>query len=433
MGHCPTERLEGGILISDNRRHHVQRLVFYPAQISDHDQIGSWDREMAREMAEEDPERCISCSKPLSKEALQLEFQNRLKKRIDRNSDTHNDSELRLIRYLGAHAHVMEAQKLLFKNDTVVNFLVRIFRRLPNMHDVDIFTGRSYVGGAKLTRSFEGFSVMELDYSGRNTLQSFCKALDGALVKVHRLAFITDTMLCPNNYEEEECDLYYRSSAGLHRKRCDFGMSESEFWEAHSVVHHLPSTLRCWLSNSLLSNLREFRLYLELKYRHLTGAGDECGPGLAGDLYPGLSNVFAHARSLERLELGLNWNSYRHGVDSELEAGLDVGAAFTFNYAYPTRLKHIELRQCEPKKLDNVLKLFQMCADVLEVVYVEDVLDKYHSWREILQRLKEHQFPSLKRFDVYDPGQDDRYDAVPYLQGLEAHNPIPEQVKYSSW
>ena len=351
-------------------------------------------------------------------EAQRLKFRDTLRKRINRNSHTHNESELRLIRYLGRHAHATEAQQLLFMNDTIVELLARVFKHLPNIHDIDIFTGQSYVGGARLSRTFEGFSALELDYSGRNTIKSFCTALNEAPVRIHKLAFITDTMLCLNYYDDDCCDLVYSSSAEMHRERFYFG----SIWEADPVVHHLPSTLDHWLSCTLLSNLCEFRLYLNSNYRHLTGGGDKYGMGIEGDFYPGLNRVFRHARNLERLEFGLNWNSYRSLPDFELASGLDVGTAFS--NAYPTRLKHIELRQCEPKSLGNVLKLFRMCADLLEVVYVEDSFRHYDSWREILQQLKKYQFPSLKCFDLYDQYLSGFYDAGPYLQGLEACDPM---------
>ena len=402
------------MLTCDDRRHYVNRLVFSPAQISDHYRIGKSARHVTG-----DHELCSPGCERLSKQEQQLQFQDSLKKRIDRNSHTHNDSELRLIRYLGNHAHAMEAQKLLFTNDTVVKLLARIFRHLPNMHNIDVFTVRSYVGGAKLARSFEGFSPLELDYSGRTTLKSLFTALDEAPVRIYGLGFITNRMLCPTTYDEDYCDLDCSKLAQIQRRRRDIGLSK-DLWTDDPTVYTLPSALRGWGWSSLLNNLHEFRLYLDSNYRVLTGGPDEFGDGIDSDLYPGLNKVFKDARNVDRLEFGLNSNS----CEDELETGLDVGAVF--RNAYLTRIKHVELRHCQPKKLNNVLKLFQTCADVLEKVYIEDNFNRYDLWRKILEQLKKHKFPSLKRFDLYDYKWGGFYDAGPYLQGLEADNPIPE-------
>lgn len=384
------------ILIVNDRRNYVQKLVFYPAQLSD--------------------------------EAHRDDCRKFLKDRIDRHSHTHNDSELRLIRYLGNYAHALEAQKLLFANDTVVKLLARIFRHLPNMQGFDIFTGRSYVGGAKLTKSFEGFNPAEFDYSGKNTLRSLFIAFLEAPVRISRLGFITNRALCPNDYNGDDCNLIYSSLAKINRRRRDFVLSQGDVWTDSSIVSTLPSALRSGLACSSLSSLRDFRLYLDSNYRVLTGGESDFGDGLDSDLYPALNKVFKYARNLERLEFGLNCDCYHcEFYDCGLDSGFDVGAAFKNEYL--TRLKHIELRHCEPKKVQDVLKLFQMCADLLEVVYIEDKFTDYDSWRDILRLLKKYQFPNLKRFDLHDYKYGGFYSAGPYLQGLEADNPIPEQLK----
>ena len=379
-----------GMLTCDDRRNYVQKVVFSAAHLNDG--------------------------------AHQDEYRQLLKQRIYRPSYTQNETELRLIRYLGNYARALEAQRLLFADDTVVKLLARIFKQLPSMHNIDIFTGRSYIGGAKLEQSFEGFSAQELNNSGVKTLKSLFMALDEASVRVHRLAFITDKMLCPNNYNGAECDLIRFSLTHIHRFRANFGLLHQDLWWNFAIVQNLPSALSSWLPSSLLCNLREFSLHLDCYYRYLTGGGDHFGSGVKDDLYPGLQNVFQHARSLQRLEFGLNWNSSRHGLENPHTNGLAFGAAF--GNAYPTQLKHLELRQCEPVMADDTLKLFRMCAHVLEVVYVEDSSFEYDSWGWILQQLKEYQFPCLKRFNVYDLDGYGRYDAGPYLRGLEARNPL---------
>ena len=182
------------MLIVGIRRNYVQKLIFFPAQISD--------------------------------QARQFECREELKERIDRHSHTHNDSELRLIRYLGAHAHFMEAQKMLFTKDAVVKLLARIFRHLPNMHDLDIFTGRSYVGGAKLTSSFEGFNPAEFDYSGEKPLRGLFTALFEAPVRLSGLRFTTERTLCPNDYNGDDCSLTRSSLAKRDRRRRNFVLIE---------------------------------------------------------------------------------------------------------------------------------------------------------------------------------------------------------------
>ena len=203
---------------------------------------------------------------------------------------------------------------------------------------------------------------------------------------------------------------------------------EGDVWTDDSIVNTLPSALRGWLACSMLGSLRDFRLYLDSNYRVLTGGADGYGDGLDSDLYTGLNKVLKHARNLERLEFGLNCDCYHcESYDCGLESGFDVGAAF--KNAYLTQLKHVELRHCEPKQPEDVHKLFQVCAESLEMVYIEDKFTEYHSWTEILQGLKKCQFPSLKRFKLYDPKGCKEYNAGPYLQGLEACDPITEAVK----
>ncbi|MDI1489522.1 MAG: hypothetical protein OHK93_008801 [Ramalina farinacea] len=358
-----------------------------------------------------------------------------LKERIDWQSHTHNDSELRLIRYLGTYAHFMKAQKMLLTDDTAVKVMARSFRRLPNIQAVDIFTGTSNVGAAKLTRSFEALSARELDNSGMNTLKSLFQALNKAPVTVRRLAFITDTMLCTNEYNGSHCDLIYSSVAKMRRKKVDFGLGEeAACWTDNSPIHALPSSLARWLTSSLLSSLRDFRLYLDSRNLWTWRLEKQFGKGIDGDLYLRLNRFFRNAGNLERLEFGLNCDCYDR--DSDISgfneraptSTFDIGAAL--KDAYPTRLKHVELRNCQPERLDHVLQLFRGCTDVLEVVYIEECFDaEYDALCEILRRLKKHQLPRLKRFDLFDDVFRESYVAGPYLQGLEANDPLTEAAE----
>ena len=348
-----------------DRRHYVRRLIFSPVQFHD-----------GAEMFE--------CHKGL-------------KERIDRDSHTLNESEIRFFRYLGTHTQYMQNQRVLNTNDSGIKLLTRSFRRLSNVHTIDIVTGPHFIGARKVNRSFKDFLRLELDASGANTLNVLFTAVREARLKVRKLGFIQEHMVCEN-------DPCARCSAESSHDwiRRPYLFSTSFYCPSAPVMMDSPPSLI--RSPCIGSILRQFKFYRNV----LSSAPED-----VAEVEVAIRRILGSAKSLERLEIG-----------QIAHTGTEIGNVF--RRVHLPRLKYLEFCRTDIQDGDTLGQVFTTHALRLEHVRVtEEYFTRNVDWEELLSQLRNKSFPVLRSFILQKWFEETATDAAPFINKVTAEHPLP--------
>ena len=337
-------------------------------------------------------------------------YQTSVKKRLERDTFSHNTCALAFGKHVAAYKGYLEAQTYLSKKEQDLHILVRALRRFPHLKNVTVTFNDGKIGAQEIMSAFGVLNGNEITFDAEYTLSILVRALIGSQRKLEVLN------LCPEERPEASLLNWSRRYSCLSLDTRFKYVAEppekvtlkalNEAFRGQHPDHRLEVI-------SLSRHLREFTLSgLNFAATQLYLLGDTLQP------------LTSQAWQLEKVSI--------------CPAGIDMPAVHdpllhfdSLSRGSPSfrNLRHLELKLVEsPASL--LLDLFSKNSHSLETVLLEYMrIVGGGTWSNVLRKLRSISFKTLHSFILSDcGGEEGLVIAEDYINRITSKDPIISQM-----
>lgn len=339
-------------------------------------------------------------------------YQGPVRRRLERDTFSHNLFSLSFGKHVAAYKSYVEAQDYLSKKSQDAKILLRALRHLPRLKDVTVVFRNEIIGAREIMSTFGLLNGSEITLDSEYTLPLLMEALSEAGRKLDIFKLVSD--------EGTPWKLFCDSRTTFNESH------EPRFRYVSSSPTNVTATalLKAFLSENwtirekmviLISSLRVFNMSgLTMDSNHFIEWSDALAP------------IVAHASSLEGLSIMPNATRNPEANGQRLHL-----SSILHESTHLRRLQYLTLKNVNsPDSL--LVELFtRSSASLVDVTLLYVQITGSKSWSGVFRKLRNVEFKVLKSFVLLDCGEAqgvmfDTVRAENYLRRITDKCPIAE-------
>ena len=339
-------------------------------------------------------------------------YQSSVRKRLERDTFSHNVFSLSFGKHVAAYKGYVEAQDYLSKKSQDLNILTRALRRLPRLKNVTVVFKNEIIGARELMLAFGLLNGNEVTRDAEYTLSVLIEALHESDRKLDTFNLFSDDGPSLHLFSVSRRDFNDR-----HEPRFKY-VSESP---ANVTAKALWDAFRGGDDNK--PRFRAMHLMRRLREFNMSGLEIDCNDSFVFERWShSLEPIVAFADRLEELSIAPTTSGAVVRSDQNLNLSSILNDSSSFKFLRYITLRHVE----SPESL--LVALFTQCSRTLVNVALFYVrVSRGGSWSDVLRKSRNADFNVLYDFLLLHCGEaKDVIRAQRYLKRITDKDPIAE-------
>ncbi|KAL9630256.1 MAG: hypothetical protein Q9164_006512 [Protoblastenia rupestris] len=327
----------------------------------------------------------------------------RMKRVLERDSITLNNSDLRLVKYESAYKGFLMAQDCLEEQGSDSKILTRALRQLPQICNIEVILQSNWIGAKEISQAFGTTHGEECEFYCEHTLPVLFQSLFDASRKLIYLRFTQ------NDFQDKGANIS-KGDRSTHR-RCYAPVN------AHSIDTPSVAAMKDTFGQKhnwtgCLEHLRvfEFRRYRILREHVLSQL----------EVVEVIKGMLENAPNLENLTLGAL--STFGDICPKIRLSRLLGGIRL------PKLTRFELHDLVEERPEEISDFFTQHCSVLEEVNLHDLTTSApNGWSHVLRIMRQAKFQKLRLFTLDGCIMDEEYLHVQdYLNHKTDKDPVVE-------